>query len=184
MEPTKSDVEGLLEAVFEDVHRATKLLESEDTPFNRRVFVRTAYSSVEAFVSFLKYRAVEQHAQGGLSCTPAQLALLREESYSLDPSGKVQVQPKFIPLDQNFRFLVSVFLHREHLPLVVDWGQHGWNCFRTGLKKRNRITHPRLGGDLAVSDEDMEIVRMGHEFVMATVINQFIRALESQGARK
>jgi hypothetical protein len=182
--PTKSDVDGLLEAVFDDVHRASKLLDGEDTAFNRRVLVRTIYSSIEAFVSYLKYRAVEQHAQGGLSCSSAQLALLKEESYSLDAAGKVQVQPKFIPLDQNFRFLVSVFLHRDHLPLVVDWGQDGWDCFRKGLRKRNEITHPRHGGDLIVSDEDLEVVRKGHKFVMTTVINQFIRALESKSDRK
>jgi hypothetical protein len=65
----------------------------------------------------------------------------------------------------------------EHLPLSVDWGDAGWENFRSGLKVRHRLAHPKSGQDLVVSDEELVQIRRGHAFVMSIVYSQFARAL-------
>lgn len=166
----RDDLEGILGAIFEDASTAEELLQTSDTQFNRRAYVRAMFATVEAFVHWLKYRALQEHEGDTLSgLTAADVAMLREEAYSLDSSGDSRTRPRFLPLDANFRFVARVYLHRPHMPLVVDYGSQGWADFRAGLKVRHRLAHPKSGADMLVSEEEVVAVRRGRHFVMSIV---------------
>lgn len=173
------------EAIFNDVAEARCRVGTDDSQFNRRVLVRTAYSGIEALTNWMKALALKEHEAGFRRFSAAQVSILRDESFSLDSSGTPRSQPKFFPLDSNFRFAVDLFLHRpwKELPLEVDWGSTGWQCLKAGLKVRNRLTHPRCSADLSVSDEELRSVNVGYKFVVDLFIGHLIRTLEQQGKR-
>ena len=174
----EGQLDGLLEALFQDVGEAQRQLAAADSQYCRRAYVRAVFASVEAFLFWMKHQALIEHQR----FSAGELSMICEENYSVDATGKLLAQPKFIPLDHNFRFVASVYLHRDHLPLAVDWGDSGWADFRTGLKVRHRLTHPKSGRDLEVSDDDLGRIRRGHAFVMAIVLTQFAKALRSVAA--
>ena len=176
---------GALDAIFNDVAQAKRVLAGEDTQFNRRVLVRTVYSGVEALVNWMKALVLAEHQRGLRHFSLAQLAMLRDESFYIDSSGRPQTQPKFTPLESNFRFAADLFLHRPHkdLPLAADWGSSGWQSLKGGLRIRNRLTHPRSSSDLTVSDEDLRSVNDGYQFVLDLFIGQLIKALEQDGGQ-
>lgn len=171
--------DNFLHHVFEDVGRATDLLELDDSQFNRRVLVRTIYSTLEAFVHWLKARAVAACRNGTLHCSHTEMGILLEETSGIDAKGRAFSRPIFIPLDQNFRFVCGLYLHREFLPLDVDFGSHGWADLKAGIRVRNRLTHPKCAADFFVSDGEFHSVKSGHAFVMATVCLHFAKAIEN-----
>jgi hypothetical protein len=177
-ESPTDELHGLLQAILEDASSAEALLAAQDTQFNRRAYVRAMYATVEAFVYWLKYQALQEYERGALPhLTPADLAILREESYGLDSSGESRTRPQFVPLDANFRFVARVYLDLPRMPLVVDYGSQGWSDFRAGLKIRHRLAHPKAASDMSVSTDEVEVVRRGRHFAMSVVYLRFADAI-------
>jgi len=82
------------------------------------------------------------------------IALLKEETYSLDGKGEPQGQARFLPTDQNFRFAIRSCLKVHAINLYVDFAGSDWQTFKRAIQVRNRITHPKTGVSLEVNDEE------------------------------
>lgn len=182
MAPKATD-KAALEAIFSDVAQARSLLSIEDSQFNRRVLIRTVFSGVEALANWMKNLSLEEYSVGVRRFSAAQLAVLRDESYYLDSSGVARAQPRFSALDANFRFAIDLHLNRPQsgLALDADWNGPGWQNIKKGMKVRNRLTHPRLPGDLVVSEEEVAAVISGYQFVIDLFLNHLIKAIERKG---
>ena len=65
--------DSLLEAVGADLERAADLLINEDSPFLRRVYIRTLLTTVEGFTALLKAEALRWERGHPNTYTPAEL---------------------------------------------------------------------------------------------------------------
>jgi hypothetical protein len=156
----------MLGALHQDVTQAYTNLSGEDTPYNRRACVRTAFASIEGITFFLKQAAL-QTEKAGLFC-PAETALLLEESYTLD-NGRAVIQRKFLPLEQNYPFAVAMYARKMNSPFVLE-KREGWEAFKSAIEVRNRITHPKRPELLEITDEELEEVRRAYGLVVGSII--------------
>ena len=157
----------MLGALHRDVTQACDNLTADDTPYNRRAYVRAAFASIEAITWFIKQDAL-RHRETGLFSL-AETALLLEESYSLD-KGKAEVQTKFQPLDQSFPFAVQMFSRGFKSPFVLKKAK-GWEAFKKAIQIRHRVTHPKRCELLEVSDQELEDVGTAYGWVVGSIIS-------------
>ena len=152
---------GLLAyALTADREWAAALLDEDENGSARRAYVRVMLAFVEGMTSAFKGFTLDQSDKKGVVLSPGQLALLREEQYELQ-SGDAAVRQKLLPAADNVLFAICMLARvvGEAPPTVT--GDQGWQAFRRAIKVRNRVTHPRLPHDLAVSDDDLVDVDKG-----------------------
>src|SRR5215471_15046290 len=98
------------EYLVQDVGTALRRCKQDDSQFNRRTLVRTVFACIEAMTYGLKQDCLITLETSAGTLPVSELgpliALLKEETYSLDGKGEPQGQARFLPTDQNFRFAI------------------------------------------------------------------------------
>jgi hypothetical protein len=85
----KSEEQMFLVAIEQDVETGLEILNKDDTPYDRRMFVKNYYSFIEGFLHFLRYKVIKEASGRLIALTSAEIAVLKEESYSVDGRGAV-----------------------------------------------------------------------------------------------
>ena len=123
--------------------------------FWRRVVVRNVFVFQEACSYGLKRLALHQSEIYEVEFSPAELALLKEEKYSLDDKGEAHTHDKnfqrFIP---NLKFAFKCFAKSHGVSFVLNTSEVPLRGFE---EIRNRITHPKQLSDLTISDAEIKI---------------------------
>jgi hypothetical protein len=125
----------------------------------RRAYIRAAFAFVEGAVFGAKAFLLKVHGLGEATLSPGELALLREEGYSLNRQGQVQARALFLSTAENVRFTLGILYRVYRRVPHPAFGSAGWSAFRKSLAIRNRITHPKRVADYRVSAADLETVR-------------------------
>ena len=133
-------------------------LRHADPQVHRRNFVRAVFAAIEGFVSVMKEDVIKECYAGRFKPSRAEAALLFEEAYEAAESGQPRVRPSFVPTQRNLWFAFAVFAKAHGLSAHPDYSSRGWQAVREAIKVRNRITHPKAGADLAVSDYEIKLV--------------------------
>jgi hypothetical protein len=163
-------------AIFDDVRRAERELKKDDSPFTRRAYVRTMFSSVEGFAFTMKKIALGKPNL----FAPGELALLREEEYHLTTSGEVRVRRRFLRTAENLRFAFAAFMKFHGAPSVLPTDE-GWSAFVAAIEVRHRITHPKRLEDLEIGDREIETIRRAAHWLAVNVLMSVMQAM-SPGA--
>jgi hypothetical protein len=163
------DLGQMLSLLFDDVKQCKVQLETEDSQFGRRVYVRTVFALIEGLTFQMKQIVLKMHDELNLGYPTAELALLKEEAYELNDKGEAYVQSKFLQLPKNVRFAFKVFARTFEVDYQLDVGSDVWASFKDAIEIRNRLTHPKLVNDLHVSDEQMVIVRRVEKWYAVSV---------------
>jgi hypothetical protein len=167
MEGTSDELWQMLGALHQDVNQAGENLQQEDIPYNRRAYVRAALASIEAITFDLKQEALGTPKKNIFS--QSEKALLLEGSYSLD-GGEPRTSCKFLRLEGNFIFAVAIYSRAIGSPFVLEKGNE-WQAFKSAIAVRNRITHPKRPGLLAITDEEIQLVALAYQWVIGTMIS-------------
>ena len=146
--------EELLVLIWEDVAQACRNMLSSDSPYNRRCFVRSFFAAADASIFVVKDACLSRPTE----YSAGELSLLREEAYSLQ-NGQIQIQPKFIPIDRNLRFAISMYVRGRGGNSTLELGDGGWEAFKQSIQIRNRITHPKGSEELEISNAELKAVR-------------------------
>ena len=170
----------LHKAVVDDVTLSLEELAQEDSPWRRRSFVRAAFASIEALTFILKQDALRLADAQPSQYTVGQLALLREEGFSLNSKGEVHSSPRFIPSTENFRFAVDMVMQGLFPGFRLSVDVPEWTAFKRAVKVRNRIVHPKGVSDLTVSDEDKADVLTAFQWVNASTIRSLFNAYSAR----
>ena len=142
-------------SIWDDVGAALRLLRADDSQFGKRTFIRTAFATIEGIVACIKHEIL-QNASTLHHLSPSELAILREEVYSIDNKGKVFIQPRFIPIDVNVRFTLDALITTNQVAIQVNYSAEGWRAFKSAVRVRNRITHPNVRADFEVSGREVD----------------------------
>ena len=169
MENTIENLGTLANILNEDVNNCHMNLQTEDSQFWRRVYIRTCFSGIEAEIYAFKQIALEQHEKQGGLFNEGELALLNEHSYDVSDKGEAHTQQKFIQLTKNIKFAFKAFARSWSITYEFPADQ-GWTSFVAAVKIRNRLTHPKNHDDLTVSSEDLrEVITANIWFVENTL---------------
>ncbi len=165
------DYAALAGALKEDIQDSLQLyISSKKSQFSRRIYARTLFSQIEAWVYNLKTLILESELILEAPPTPLELTALREETWGgVSDAGQPQVRAdRFIPLAANIRFACQTAARCFGVSYSIAAGEAGWKAFREALEIRNRLTHPRSSADLAVSDTEVETIHKAHEWFAST----------------
>lgn len=167
-----------LEPVLEDVEIAEKAAREIGREYDRRTYVRAVFAAIEGLTGFLRQAALTWIAQGRFEATPAEVAVLREEGYSVSDAGKVIVQARFVGLDASIRFLLRTCFRHFGANVEVYYSKPGWSALKRSLRVRHRLTHPRTASDLMVLTAEVEDARLAFAWAYGTVLRLFADSMQ------
>lgn len=136
MNQLEQDLEMLVETITvlaEDVNCAAQLSEHADTPFARRMYVRSAFALFEGNLNQMKKVLSAARDRGEISLTEGEL------------NGKC--------LTERVQRTIETFQCLCGATSIVDRTSSGWAAFRKATRLRNRITHPEGKESFQVTDE-------------------------------
>ena len=159
----------LFEVLSNDVIQCLKKLQTEDSQFWRRVFVRAVIALIEGQNYQLKLITLEACKHKQVSFSNADLALLKDE--------------KFVSLKDNLKFSFKTFALAFDLDykLAIGVGDR-WKSFITAIEIRNRLTHPKTVDQVLVTDKDLEEVKKAHDWFAQSItdlIGSYVLSLEN-----
>jgi hypothetical protein len=175
-----TDVTAFIQAIEGDVDIAQKCLDDQDSPYNRRAFVKNYYSFLEGLLHFLRTEVIRRVAIEPGRLTEAEIAVLKEETYEVTGSGKIQTREKFLSFEHAFRLSFRFYFSSVIDQVKIDYGGKGWPALLQGLQIRNRITHPKATAQMEISDEELAIVREAKGWADATIKSLFQAYIEFQ----
>lgn len=133
-----------------------------DTPTNRRAYIRAVFALIEALVFTSKQAILRDR----MNYSDAEMAMLREETYNVS-KGAAFSQMKFIPIEENFRFMLAMMNRRAKEEHKESFDGAGWQAFKQATKIRHRLTHPKQRTDLDVTDTEIEIFHTTFSWVFS-----------------
>lgn len=156
------ELHDMMAVLSDDTDRLTEIGLSEQ--FGRRMYIRAMFAMVEGTVYRMKQICFSEEYGSYSSFTPAESALLREETYDLDDRGKVVIKQSFLLLVKNIKFAFEAFHKYFGSANNLKIDDAGWESFLKAVKIRNRLTHPKTAIDLNVSDAEFETVRRASDW--------------------
>jgi hypothetical protein len=73
----------------------------------------------------------------------------------LTDRGEVLERPAHIKLSDNVRFAFALQEKALNLPESFDASCEWWSCFRSSIRLRDRLTHPKMPEDIDVSGDEI-----------------------------
>ena len=136
-----------------DVETARAAMVSNDTQFARRQFVRATFAKLEGFTSALKQLCLRSSTT---TYSAEEIALLREETFTLDDKGEPRVTASHLKLAANIQFAFRMYARFCGLRFSLRTSESEWSDLRLAMGVRNRLMHPRRLEDLTVSEAEVE----------------------------
>jgi hypothetical protein len=168
---------GDLAAALEDAER-------QPTPPRRRGAVRAFLAFVTGDTHLRRRLALGRCESGAATLTPAQLALLRGEQYSLGDRGDARARPLALPLLADVRFSLQALAAAFGVEFLEAVNGHGWTSFVRAVAVAQRLTRPGGAADLEVSDPEfasLVAARSWYDDTRGELMRRVAAALEASG---
>ncbi|MDP1862350.1 MAG: hypothetical protein Q8K52_00410 [Thiobacillus sp.] len=148
-----------LQAVWDilnrDVDAATSYGQFEKTPYAQRALVRAHFALIEG-LSYSLRQVTLASLHGTEFLTEAEVALLREERYSIDEKGHPKAIQQFLKFPDSLLFSIRCYIKNHVATFDPDTQHPGWSAMRRAVKVRDRVTHPKTAESLDLSNEDLQ----------------------------
>jgi len=134
----------------------------------RRVFLRSVFVLLEAFISKFKGRALEAQKYGRVEF-PEKLLRILEEGKIVVRDGAVcweEIRPR---TRENLTASVKAYARGLGTETPMGGELALPEEFTVALLARNRVTHPKVPGDLCVTDEEIGACEEIFKWFMASV---------------
>jgi len=143
----------------DDVHGIFELVEQEDSTGSakdrhRRSLVRAIFAYIEGAIWNQKQSALF-HPNVHKTLPPHEIALLTDESYTLNKHGTFDKTSQNIPFLHNCRFSDRAYRQTYGFSEMLDTSEYGWSYLVESVSVRNRLMHPKKAADLVISDKEL-----------------------------
>jgi hypothetical protein len=167
----------LIEALGNDIDRSHReLIESIDAgertdngdvyadyEYHARQLVRAIFAFIEAVTFSMKAKAAEYCLRKKRYIPDAERFLAVDIEMVLSDKGEIVERPAHIRLADNIRFAFAlqekVFGITKRFDPSIEW----WSCLKSSIKVRDRLTHPKLPGDIEVSGDEIVTALKAYE---------------------
>lgn len=158
---------------MEDVNNAEEKLDGQQ--YSRRVYVRTLFAMIEGVIYAMKLALFGIGREYG-KLKVADLVVLKESAFDLNPKGEIQDKPKRFRTADNLRFTVSTVerVLKSSIDLGVD--TQDWENFKKAIKIRNHITHPKKPEDFVISGAKLKCIRSVNSW-FNKIVKEMMKAL-------
>jgi hypothetical protein len=126
--------------------------------FHARQLIRAIFAYIEAVTFSMKAWSAGHCMAQGIEITPQERYFATDIEYELNDRGDLVETVAKISLAKNVRFALAMNRKahgvREPFDASVEW----WSCLKAAIRVRDRLTHPKLPGDLDVTGDDIVTV--------------------------
>ena len=156
IERATARLKAVYEILSDDVEAALAYGRSDPSPFAHRSLFRTYFAMIEGLSFNLRNvsLACAEHTPGLLR--PEDIALLREQKYSLNKKGIAEGITEFQKVLPTILFSLRTFATVHGTHFVPDTSRHGWKAMQEFVRIRNGLEHPKNTSDLELSDGQLQ----------------------------
>ncbi len=166
--------ETFLVPLREDIDQCGALLSKSDSQFARRMFVRANFAYFEAHLFLMRQillgLVVDTVARTG-TFEFSKLAMLHEDTYTPELTGKLKSKPNYTPFLNNCAFTLRIWAETFNVDPKPFFSDNGWREMHNSVKVRHRITHPKSAKEIKIQTSEIESVKKAyrwlHEFYSA-----------------
>ncbi len=126
-----------------------------DYEYHARQLIRAIFAYVEAVTFSAKVWSAGYCMENGIDITPQERYFATDTEYELNDRGEVVETVAKISLARNIRFALSMNRKAHGVSQPFDASVEWWSCMRKAIRVRDRLTHPKMPGDLDVSGDDI-----------------------------
>jgi hypothetical protein len=169
----------LLNDLVGDVVVIQQHLRKHDSQTWRRLFVRSAFSTFECTIAYLKAHVLVVRKFDPLALSRTELKTLREYYTFTDKRGKVKRAYFHLSFLKDVVFTLELFAYASYLRKKVNTSSPGWQALQKLVATRNRITHPKKPSHITLSDSEMRASRLAVKWFFDTVSEFHEECLET-----
>jgi hypothetical protein len=147
--------ESIIEVLQEDTMEAVRACHRDKTVTARRSAVRALFASLEAMAWTLKATVVRASVDTPHLLNELERLAFTDETYVVDPNGRVRAKANFIPLTTSIKMIVRT-LSRGAILQPISLDSLNMQGLDDSLQLRHRLTHPRCAADLDVTPDDVD----------------------------
>ncbi len=128
---------------------------SADYEYHARQLIRAIMAFIEAVTFSMKVKAANHCIRLKRDISPAEGYLAVDMEHVLSEKGEVVERPAHIRLADNIRFAFALQQKAHAIECTFDPSTEWWSCLKKSIRVRDRLTHPKLPGDVDVSGEEI-----------------------------
>ena len=128
---------------------------SADYEYHARQLIRAIFAFIEAVTFSVKVKAAEYCLQHKRDISDAERFLAVDIEHGLSDKGEIAERPAHIRLSDNIRFAFALQEKALGVAKQFDPSTEWWSCLKSSIKVRDRLTHPKLPGDIDVSGDEI-----------------------------
>jgi hypothetical protein len=129
-----------------------------DYEYHARQLVRSVFAFIEGVTFSMKVKAADYCLQNDKEISDAERFFAVDVDHILTDKGQVIEKSAHIKLSDNVRFAFALQEKALGLTDSFDASCEWWSCFKTAIKIRDRLTHPKLPEDIDVSGNEIVTV--------------------------
>lgn len=126
-----------------------------DYEYHARQFIRAIFAYIEAVTFSVKAWSAGYCMENDIDITPQERYFATDTEYELNDRGEVVETVAKISLARNIRFALSMNRKAHGVSQSFDASVEWWSCMKKAIRVRDRLTHPKMPGDLDVSGDDI-----------------------------
>ena len=126
-----------------------------DYEFHARQLIRAVFAYLEAVTFSVKAWSAGRCMELGMDITPQERYFAVDTEYDLNDRGEIVEATAKIPLTRNIRFALAMNRKAQGVADAFDASIEWWSCLKEAIRIRDRLTHPKMPGDLDVSGDDI-----------------------------
>lgn len=149
---------------------------SDDTNFNSRMLIHSAFAYIEGAASYLKYECLFAEDDGRTRPSPVEVAYIMDVEYRLTDNGTIKERPAKIPLKTNVSFAFTTYERLFGNPGLFDSSMEWFSALGNAIKVRDRITHPKNPCDLDIMPNEVIDTVKAVSGMMDTLSRELIHA--------
>lgn len=128
---------------------------SADYEFYARQLIRATFAYIEAVTFSVKAWSAWKCMEESIDITPQERYFATDIQYELNDRGGITEAVAKVSLARNIRFALAINRKAHEVDEPFDASIEWWSCLKEAIKVRDRLTHPKMPGDLDVSGEEI-----------------------------
>ena len=173
-----AELKAVWAALSADQDAAVAYGKESNTPYAQRALIRASFALMEG-LSYQLRAVTLASLQSTEFLAESEVALLREERYTIDEKGMPQTQESFLRFPESLLFSIRMYARNHGAAFEPDVKSSGWQAMRKAAKVRNRVTHPKSAASLELSDQDLTAIQEAAAWWKATMLSMFAACSEA-----
>jgi hypothetical protein len=155
IEDATQDLKRVYSLLAGDVEAARAYGQADPSPFAHRTLFRTYFALIEGLSYQFRKVALACGERDPRLLSAQEIALLKEEKYSLNKEGEPEATTNFQKVLPNVLFSMHCYAKAHGASFQPDTSNHGWGAMQTFVTLRNGLEHPKSAADLELDESQI-----------------------------